>query len=54
MRAWDVEWGSATADLVIENSYVDITRAHIVRGASTMDIDGRFSLGFPRRDRAKS
>jgi hypothetical protein len=50
MRAWDVEWGTASADLVIENSYVDITGARITRGASTMDIDGRFSLGFPRRD----
>jgi autotransporter translocation and assembly factor TamB len=53
MRAWDVEWGSAAADLVIENSYVDITGARITRGASTMDIDGRFSLGFPRRDRGE-
>jgi translocation-and-assembly-module (TAM) inner membrane subunit TamB-like protein len=50
MKAWDVEWGSATADLVIQNAYVDIARAHIRRGESTMDIDGRFSLGFPRRD----
>jgi hypothetical protein len=53
MRAWDVEWGTATADLVIENSYVDIAAAHITRGASTMDIDGRFSLGFPRKDRGE-
>ncbi|MEO5820317.1 MAG: translocation/assembly module TamB domain-containing protein [Vicinamibacteraceae bacterium] len=50
MRAWDVEWGAAAADLVIENSYVDLATAHITRGASTMDIDGRFSLGFPRKD----
>jgi hypothetical protein len=50
MRAWDVEWGAAAADLVVENSYVDITGAHITRGASTMDVDGRFSLGFPRKD----
>ncbi len=53
MRAWDVEWGAATADLVIENAYVDITGAHVTRGASTMDIDGRFSLGFPRKDRGE-
>ena len=53
MKAWDVEWGSATADLVIENSYVDLTGAHVTRGASTMDIDGRFSLGFPRKDRGE-
>ena len=53
MRAWDVEWGAAAADLVIENSYVDITGARIARGASTMDVDGRFSLGFPRKDRGE-
>ena len=53
MRAWDVEWGAAAADLVIENSYVDIAGACITRGGSTMDIDGRFSLGFPRKDRGE-
>jgi hypothetical protein len=53
MKAWDVEWGAATADLVIQNAYVDITGAHVTRGASTMDIDGRFSLGFPRKDRGE-
>jgi hypothetical protein len=53
MRAWDVEWGAAAADLVIENSYVDIAGARITRGASTMAVDGRFSLGFPRRDRGE-
>lgn len=53
MKAWDVEWGTASADLVIENSYVDITGARITRGASTMDIDGRFSLGFPRKDQGE-
>ncbi len=53
MKAWDVEWGAATAGLVIENSYVDITAARVTRGASTMDIDGRFSLGFPRKDRRR-
>jgi hypothetical protein len=53
MKAWDVEWGTATSDLVIENSYVDITGARITRAGSTMDIDGRFSLGFPRKDKGE-
>ncbi len=53
MRAWDVEWGAAAADLVVENSYVDIAGARITRGLSTMDVDGRFSLGFPRKDRGE-
>jgi hypothetical protein len=50
VRAWDVDWGSATADVVIENAYAEIARARITAGDATIDVDGRFSLGFPRRD----
>jgi hypothetical protein len=50
MRAWDVVWGHATAGLSIENGYVDITRATVTRGASSVEADGRFSLGYPRKD----
>jgi hypothetical protein len=50
VRAWDVDWGSATAEVHIENAYADITSARMVSGESTIDVDGRFSLGFPRRD----
>jgi len=51
MRAWDVEWGRATGDLVIENSYLDIAEGVIgdPEGAH-IRADGRFSLGFPRAD----
>lgn len=48
--AWDVRWGRARGALVVENSYVDITDAEIERAAGRMVVNGRFSLGFPRRD----
>ena len=50
MRAFDVVWGAITGRAVIENSYVDVTNGIIRDGNSTMVTDGRFSLGFPRRD----
>jgi hypothetical protein len=50
MRAWDVEWGSASGDAVIENGYVDVKDVTIASGESAMQFEGRFSAGFPRRD----
>jgi translocation-and-assembly-module (TAM) inner membrane subunit TamB-like protein len=50
MRAWDVLWGRGTADLVIENSYVTIARGLIQRDGSEIAAEGKFSLGYPRRD----
>jgi len=50
MRAFGVVWGKITGRAVIENSYVDVTSGVIVDGDSVMQTDGRFSLGFPRRD----
>jgi translocation-and-assembly-module (TAM) inner membrane subunit TamB-like protein len=50
MRAWDVVWGRGTADLVIENSYVTISNSLIQHDQSEIAAEGRFSLGYPRRD----
>ena len=50
MRAFDVVWGDAQGDVVIENSYANVANAVITRGPSRMDVAGAFSLGFPRRD----
>jgi hypothetical protein len=50
MRAWDVVWGRAEADFVIENSYALVKQAVISSGSSEILADGRFSLGYPRRD----
>ena len=50
MRAWDVNWGDVDGDFVVENAYVNISRAAIRSGASRMDVTGQFSLGYPRAD----
>jgi hypothetical protein len=50
MRAFDVVWGGITGRAVIENAYVDVMNGVITEGNSVMHADGRFSLGFPRRD----
>lgn len=50
MRAFDVVWGAVRGDAVIENSYADVKNVVVTAGASTVRADGRFSLGFPRRD----
>ena len=50
LRAWDVTWGHGEGRLVVENSYVDITEGVVARGDARMDVEGRFSLGYPRRD----
>jgi len=50
MRAFDVVWGKITGRAVIENSYVDVSSGVVLDGNAAMQVDGRFSLGFPRRD----
>jgi hypothetical protein len=50
LRAWDVAWGRATADVAIENGYVEVTDGVIHDDRSEIRTTGRFSLGYPRRD----
>jgi translocation and assembly module TamB len=51
LRVWDVTWGRAVSDLVIENKYVDITKSLITGGAgATIVADGHYSLGFRQDD----
>ncbi len=50
MRAWDVNWGQADAQVVIENGYVTISRGRITKADAQMNIEGLFALGYPRRD----
>ncbi len=50
MTAWDVDWGTARGTAVIENSYTDVKDVVITSGASSIRADGRFSIGYPRRD----
>lgn len=50
MYAFDVDWGAATGAAIIENSYADVTNVVVSSGNSLIRADGRFSLGYPRRD----
>lgn len=54
MRSWNVVWGRARADLVIENSYVSVTNSLVGEsadpGVARMTANGRYSLGYPRAD----
>ncbi len=50
MRAFDVEWGDTKGFTVIENSYADVKDVVITSNGSTIFADGKFSLGYPRRD----
>ncbi len=50
LRAWDVTWGRATGDLVIEDAYVSITNARVAGEAGVIETEGRFALGYPRKD----
>jgi hypothetical protein len=54
MRAWDTRWGHGTGKVVIENNYATITDGVVTAGnadaASEIRADGKFSLGYPRKD----
>ena len=53
LRAWDTLWGSGSGRIVVENSYVTVRDSTIRVGDSEIRADGRFSLGYPRRDRGE-
>jgi hypothetical protein len=51
IRAFDVTWGTVAGDAIIENSYADVSNVVVSSGdGSGMNVSGRFSLGYPRRD----
>jgi hypothetical protein len=55
LHAWNIVWGKGLAEIVVENSYVEIRRALIAAplpagGESQINVEGKFSLGYPRRD----
>ena len=50
MRAWDVEWGSGQSQITVENAYLDVKGAVVRKDGGEIQADGRFSLGYPRKD----
>ena len=53
MGAFDVNWGDGEAGLVIQNSYADVTGGRMQKDGGEIVVNGRFSLGFPRRDKGE-
>ena len=50
ISAWNVDWGSGTGGLTVENAYLDVANGTFDQGPSQLHVDGRFALGFPRAD----
>ncbi len=53
LRYWDVDWGRTRGRAVIENEYADVTDATFERFGGTIVTSGRYSLGYPRKDRGQ-
>ena len=53
LRAWDVVWGSGTGSVVVENSYATVTAGNMRKGDAELLATGKYSLGYPRRDRGE-
>ena len=53
VRYWDVDWGRARGRAVIENYYADVTDATFERFGGRIVTNGRYSLGYPRKDKGQ-
>lgn len=51
VRAFDVVWGRARGNVVVDDGYVDVANGIVTQGsAAELRTDGRFSLSTPRDD----
>jgi hypothetical protein len=50
LRAFDTMWGGGTAQIVVQNRYVNVTNGAVTSDGSEIRADGLFSLGYPRED----
>jgi hypothetical protein len=53
LRAFDTLWGDGSAQIVVENRYVNVKDGAVRAGGSEIRADGMFSLGYPREDRGE-
>ena len=53
LHAFDTRWGSGSAQIVVENRYLNVTDGVVRAGDSAIRADGLFSLGYPRDDRGE-
>ena len=50
LRAFDTLWGNGSAQIVVENRYVNVKDGVVRAGDAEIRADGLFSLGYPRED----
>ena len=50
LRAFDTLWGKGSAQIVVENRYVNVKDGVVRVGDAEIRADGLFSLGYPRED----
>jgi hypothetical protein len=50
LRAFDTLWGNGSAQIVVENRYVNVKDGAVRVGDAEIRADGLFSLGYPRED----
>lgn len=50
MRGFDVVWGDGNAHVVVQNGYLDVSNGVVMRDGARLEAEGRFALGYPRRD----
>ena len=53
LRAFDTLWGTGSAQIVVENKYVNVKDGVVRVGNSEIRADGLFALGYPREDRGE-
>ncbi len=54
VRAFDVVWGRASGQVVVDNGYVDVTSGLVTKAdGAELRAEGRFSLSTPRDDRGE-
>jgi hypothetical protein len=50
LRAFDTLWGDGSAQIVVENRYVNVKEGVVRAGDAEIRADGLFSLGYPREE----
>jgi hypothetical protein len=53
LHAFDTLWGTGSAQIVVENKYVNVKDGVVGAGGSEIRADGLFALGYPREDRGE-
>ena len=48
--AWNVEWGSGSGAITVENAYLEVEEGLFFQGPAQLHVGGRFALGSPGRN----